>query len=196
MKHQVSSISGSRDKVKLAIFLAFDRCAQPLEGAPFWNWCQWLLNHIWVFIWTPLFEIQKFCFFTFSYYLYCNKLRTSKMYNSQTPTVNNKCLIIIKNIPTCLNSLKGAQNKSTWDIVSQNEWRFNDNMTLMDLSHHDVFCPCSWDFRQQRSILFCQPKTKLELESAPLTDFRLYVFQCNIATWKLIAYNLSTAITQ
>ena len=28
------------------------------------------------------------------------------------------------------NSVKGVQDKSTWDIVSQNEWWFNDNMTI------------------------------------------------------------------
>ena len=43
------------------------------------------------------------------------------MYNSQTPTVNIKFLTIMKNIPTSLNSVQGVQDKSTWDIVSQNE---------------------------------------------------------------------------
>ena len=66
----------------------------------------------------------------------------------------------------------------------------------MDLSRLDAFHPCSRDsLGDKGQFCFINRKKKKELESAPLTVFRLNVFQCNMATPKLFAYNLPTTIT-
>ena len=68
----------------------------------------------------------------------------------------------------------------------------------MDLSRRDPFGPCSRDSSGNKDQ-FCflsTKKKKLELKSASLTASRLYVFQRNMATTKLFAYDLPTTITQ
>ena len=49
---------------KLAIFSSFDEIALPLEGARTQNHDKSILFDIWEHISIPLFEIQKFLFFT------------------------------------------------------------------------------------------------------------------------------------
>ena len=67
----------------------------------------------------------------------------------------------------------------------------------MDLSRRDAFGPCSRDSSGDKDqFCFLSTKKKLELKSAPLTASRLYVFQRNMATTKLFAYDLPTTITQ
>ena len=54
--------------VKLAIFSSFDEIAWSLEGARTPNHDRSISFDIWGHISIPLFEIQKFIFFTPSYY--------------------------------------------------------------------------------------------------------------------------------
>ena len=66
----------------------------------------------------------------------------------------------------------------------------------MDLSRGDAFRLRSKDSSCDKDqFCFISPK-KIESEFAPTTVSRVYVFQCNMATPKLFAYNFPTTITQ